>query len=100
MKIEVDTVPDHVDDPTVREIFADGVRLVSCKDGVLNLELTVQRPYMVEVRTPKMRTHTVGRLALTMAAGALVMEHIKGNLEQQAALRSNPSAPMTPTPKH
>jgi hypothetical protein len=103
-KFEIDLVKDHVDDPTVREIFADSVRMVSCTDGVMNLELTVRRPHLVQSlpAAPKMRTHTVARLALTVPAGTLLMQQLKTNLEQQSALQQMipPAAPVAPPPKH
>jgi len=102
MNIEIDLVTDHVDDPTVREIFADGVRVVSCGDGILRLELTIARPHLVKPlpAAPKMRTHTVARLALTQAAGQLVMQHIKANLDQQGALKAMTPVDPAPQPKH
>lgn len=101
-KFEIDLVKDHVDDPTVREIFADGVRLVSCTDGAMILELTVRRPHLVQAlpAVPKMRTHTVARIALTVPAGTQVMEQIRANLEQLAALRTSPPTPPAQAPRH
>lgn len=101
MNFDIDLVKDHVDDPTVREIFADGVRVVSCTDGVMTVELTARRPYLVSPTAPKMRTHTVARLALTVQAGTQVMEQIRANLEQMVALQlKQVPAPVGPTPKH
>jgi hypothetical protein len=102
-KFEIDLVQDHVDDPAVREIFADGVRMVSCGDGVMNLELTVRRPHLVKLppAQPKIRTHTVARITLTMPAGMILMQNIKTNLEQQGVMQQlAPDAPGAPQPKH
>jgi hypothetical protein len=100
--LEIDLVTDHVDDPTVREIFADGVRLVSCTDGILQLELTVRRPHFVKLppAPPKIRTHTVCRLTLTGMVGAQLAQHITTNLQQQGVLKA--MTPVTPAsqPKH
>jgi hypothetical protein len=99
---EIDPITDHVDDPTIREIFADGVRVVSCIDGILQLELTVRRPHLVGAPPlpPKLRTHTVGRLAVTTAVGAQIAKNIQANLDQQGVLKA--MTPVTPAsqPKH
>jgi hypothetical protein len=99
---QIDLVNDHVDDSTILEIFADGVRLVSCSDGVLKVELTVTRPHMTKPlpAPPKMRTHTVARLAITTGAGAMIAQHINTNLEHQSAMKAGGSAPAQQQPKH
>ena len=97
---EVDPVLDHVDDPTVREVYADGLRFVSCSDGgVMTLELTVQRHYLVPPATAKVRTHTAVRLVVPMATGLHLGQQIHANLEQHRA-RLAATGQGAPQPKH
>jgi hypothetical protein len=101
-KLEIDLVQDHVDDTTVREIFADGVRMVSCMDGAVSVELTARRPHLVKLppAAPKMRTHTVARFALTVPAAAQLLQNLKANLEQQGLVMQGQPGDQAPAPKH
>ena len=70
-------------------------------DGSVGVELTSRRPHMVKPlpAAPKMRTHTVARLALTIPAAAQLLENLKANLAQQGIV---PQVAVTPaaTPRH
>ena len=107
MSDQVVVVP-YINLSDVHEIFADNVRVMAFNDGVLRVELTVQRHDEINPpATPKARAYTAARLAITANAALQMHSHLTGmldSLEKQglihrSAVNTAVVAPPT-TPKH
>ena len=95
----------HVDRPELPEIFADSINQISFTNGVLRMDLIVQRMAPQTAGQPmKGRTYTAARIAIT-AHGALQLHaSLTGMLdllEKQGQIqRSSVVPPAVPHPKH
>jgi len=86
----VQTPPRYVNDPSVREVFADQSRIVFHSGQAVHIELTVSRPEMVGENKSEVLSIPAARLVLSPFAAMQLLEQL-GNIvaimEKQGVLR-------------
>jgi hypothetical protein len=86
-----------VDDPEVREAFADSIRTVAFSDGVWRIEFTTSRMHDARPSAPPSITVVPScRVVLTAQAGLALLTQlgsIAAILEQQGAIKRNDPTP-------
>jgi len=94
----------HIDQPTVKEVFADLVRQVSFNDNLARIEFCVTR--FDEPQPPKPPTgHTYTSARMVLSPNAVMqlysnLSNLVAVLEKQGLVQRNPPVPPPQTAAH
>jgi hypothetical protein len=86
--------PKYIDDPTVREVYAETVQVLTLATGAVRIELCVNR-WSYEAPVHITHISPVGRIAMTLGLAMALRDQLTARiaaLQDQSALAQAPAA--------